>query len=322
MKKYQILLFVPVLLLAVLVGCIPEDAEPTPAPPFPPLPPDPAEQVGIPDPDATPTQPFAHDPQLALTPGVIQPDDVPMLISFIAPDDVLLDGRYFPAEFDLAPFVVLMHQFNLDNVEQWEAFGFWLNNRLPDSPTGDSIYQDPSWFPELRPEFNIGALTFPFRGCEDGGCEGTERDNEGWINDAHGALAFGFEIPMIAPDMIAAIGTSIGADAAVEACLRMQEDGFGCAGVLAVSPGGFLENDFNASAAELTSAGVPVWCYAAEGDQPSAETCAAVQGDGTEVILVEGSAHGIQLADPAVQPNLPEVIVQFLQAMLPEELAP
>jgi pimeloyl-ACP methyl ester carboxylesterase len=127
---------------------------------------------------------------------------------------------------------------------------------------------------------------------------------------------------MIAPDLIAAIGTSIGADAAVEACLRMQADGFGCAGVLAVSPGGFLENDFSASAAELAGAGVPVWCYAAEGDQPSAETCAAVQGEGTEVILVEGSAHGIQLTDPDVQPNLPEVIVQFLQAVLPEELAP
>jgi hypothetical protein len=323
MKKIRFLLFVPVLLLALLVGCTPEDAEPTPAPPFPTLPPDPAEQVGIPDPEATPTQPYALDPQLWLTPGVIQPDGVPMIVSFLAPDDVLVDARYFPAAFDQAPFAVFLHQYNHDNVEQWEAFGYWLNNRVPvDAPTGDALYQDPSWFPELADEFNMSVLTFPFRGCEMGGCQGAPQDHDGWISDAQGALAFGFEVPTIAPDLIVAIGTSIGADAAVEACQRIQADGFNCAGVLAISPGGYMGNDFSAGVAWLAEVGVPVWCYAAEGDSESAQTCEAAQGDGFEVILVAGSAHGIQLADPDIEPNLPEVIVQFLQAVLPEDMAP
>jgi hypothetical protein len=322
MRKHPVWYLFWFILALGMVACVPDDAEPTPAPPFPTLTPDPAEQVGLPDPQATPTRAYALDPELWLTPGVIQPDEVPMIVSYLAPDENLVDARFFPPEFDLAPFAVLMHQFDRDNVEQWEAFGYWLNNRLPDTPTGDAVYQDPTWFPDPTDEFNMGVLTFPFRGCEDGGCEGAPRDPQGWIADAQGALAFGYEVPFIAPDMIVAIGASIGADAAVEACRRLLADGFECAGVLAISPGGYLENDFAAGVADLAEGGVPVWCYAAEGDQESAQTCEAAQGEGYEVFLVEGDAHGIQLANPDINPSLPEVIVQFLQAVLPEELAP
>jgi hypothetical protein len=110
------------------------------------------------------TQPFAHDPQLALTPGVIQPDDVPMIVSFTAPDDFWWMHVTFRRSSTWRLSWFFCTSLTMTTFEQWEAFGYWLNNRLPDTPTGDSIYQDPSWFPEFRSRIQYWRADLPFSG--------------------------------------------------------------------------------------------------------------------------------------------------------------
>ena len=109
------------------------------------------------------------------------------------------------------------------------------------------------------------------------------------------------------PSRSANIGASIGADGSADAC----DDA--CLGALSISPGSYLTVQYSDRVTAILPR--PVRCLAAQGDQPSASTCAnAGPGDNYEGIVLDGDAHGMDLLeedDPVF--NLEGFFLEFLE---------
>ena len=107
-----------------------------------------------------------------------------------------------------------------------------------------------------------------------------------------------------------AIGASIGADGAVDAC------GDGCLGAMSLSPGSYLLVPYDEAVAEIDGAGKPAWCLAAEGDAESAPACQSASGDHYRMVMYDGSDHGMMLIRPDTDPLTMELVLEFLKLAL------
>jgi pimeloyl-ACP methyl ester carboxylesterase len=150
-------------------------------------------------------------------------------------------------------------------------------------------------------------FAFDFRGH---GESGGSADRAGYLMDARAALDRFRTLPGVDPNWIIAIGASIGADAAVDAC------GEGCVGAVSLSPGAFLGIPYPDAVAAVGNK--PVLCVAAQGDGPSPGACregqAAAQGD-YQLQIYQGSAHAMQMFDiTEEEPALVDLIFQWLDA--------
>ena len=278
---------------------------------------------------ATTTAPATHapadEPTPALTeaPTAVPPTEAPaetaaeplpperQPISFEAADGQALEGYYYPAVTNPAPLIVVMHWAPGD-ASHWTEVAYWLQNRgLGGSADASDPWNDPSWFPSLPEARSYAVFAFTFRQCGGGGgCQGFEPD--GWLEDAEAAMATARELDGVDPDMVVAIGASIGSDGAVDAC------GEGCRGALALSPGSYLGVPFAEAVSILDGADPPrpVWCLAAEGDGESAPTCEGASGDLYRSFIYEGSAHGMMLIRPESEPDVLGLILGFLELTL------
>ena len=250
-------------------------------------------------------------PEIGITEGSLEPIE----ITFPSMDGEMLSGTYYPPAAQHAPLVVLMHQYNL-NQYQWDAIALWLQNAPGEKitkSTASSPWLDASWFPALPQDFSVGVFTFTFRDCEKG-C-GKHLPAE-WLLDAEAAMGQAATMPGIDVTTIIPIGTSIGADAAVDACLQTApRSSIRCAGAMSLSPGSYLEKDYQQTVQQLLELGVPVTCFASEKDGPSAAACQSIIQEGYTFFVDPGLAHGIMMVDPEQKTNVLSEIYKFISTV-------
>ncbi len=239
----------------------------------------------------------------------------PLAFRFVTNDGATIDGDFYPPAYPNAPVVILMHQYPMDHNIEWIAIAPWLQNRdmAASVRSGGEPWTDPSWFSPMNEGFDFAVFTFTFRNCLGGCKEDSVESREEWINDASAAIEAVASFRFVDPSRILVVGTSIGADAAVNACERMLEiEGINCSGVVSISPGSYLEQDFASSVESLTQAGIPVRCVASEGDALSAQTCQDVEGTGYQAVIADGNEHGVRLFDPSLNIDLSALLKGWL----------
>jgi len=249
---------------------------------------------------------------------VAEPTPLPVLpldITFTAEDGTELMGDFFPPASQNAPVVVLMHQYPMDHNVEWIAIAPWIQNRgLTEAVRpSNEFWADPSWFPPMIEGADFGVFSFTFRNCI-GGCNvDSVVSREEWIMDAVSAIKAAASFTSIDPQKVIVLGTSIGADAGVNACVRLLDnDSVSCIGVISLSPGSYLDEDYGEGVAQLDEAGVPVRCVASENDGHCPDTCLAYEGENYESFIVTGGEHGIRLFDPASELDVPGLVAGSL----------
>ena len=106
--------------------------------------------------------------------------------------------------------------------------------------------------------------------------------------DARAAYQTARLMPGVDPDKVIGLGTSIGADAAVDVCEE------GCVGVFSISPGSWLGVDYGQTVRKLIAEGKQVRCMYSVNDPPSPATCVSVApGDNYKIFAYRGKKHGM-----------------------------
>jgi hypothetical protein len=234
----------------------------------------------------------------------------PLPVAFAAFDGAQLAGTYFAPLFDAAPVVVLFHQFG-SNQHQWDDLARWLQTGLPNAGA--------DWLPPMPTGLTFAVLTLDFRGHGDS--EGSMNIDTGLLLDAQAALSFAKTQPGVDPNRVITIGTSIGSDAAVDACVSLEgsnvadvQESLGCLGAMSLSPGSYIGVDYTNAANALLGAPhfAEIYCLAAEGDGPSPTTCNSVSGERYKAVIFPGSDHGVALLKSGFDPDIGSLILEFL----------
>jgi dienelactone hydrolase len=242
---------------------------------------------------------------------------LPQEMNFTSTDGVELSGMYYPAAVNPAPLVVFFHWVNSDQYD-WLQIALWLQNR-GQTGTADAGYfgewHDPTWFPNLPEERSYAVFTFSYRGCVGaGGCSGFDR--AAWLIDSQAAVSYASQLPGIDPKRIVAIGASIGADGAADACawLNDQPSGATCVGVISLSPGDYLTQDYVTAVQSLEedSPPVPAWCFYGIADGPSRNECKSATGSAYQAFEYPGENHGMFLLIQNLEPLPMQLVLDFL----------
>ncbi|MFN2305024.1 MAG: hypothetical protein ACK2TV_14935, partial [Anaerolineales bacterium] len=92
----------------------------------------------------------------------------------------------------------------------------------------------------------------------------------------------------------------------------------GCLGTLSLSPGSYLTLPYAEVVEKLgnETPPKPAWCFFATGDTVSKETCQSAMGDHYRMVeWLGGSWHGMELIDPALDPNALLLILDWLATL-------
>ena len=257
--------------------------------------------------------PYATDESPVTVPEVHSPTDTPQplptstapfpidfqRIEFNAEDGAALVGYHYPAQVSNSPVVVLMHWAPGDQRD-------WTNIGIVDWLTHKSLDGFASEFPSVH----VSVFTFDFRGY---GESGGQFDPAGWLMDAKAAYKIAMSLPGVDPEKVVGIGSSIGADAVVDACGNI------CKGALSLSPGGYLNIPYKEAVASLSQAENPVviLCVASDGDRESAPACESASGGLYQSLIYPGNLHGTEFLMPnSTRPEIIEKISEWLSAAL------
>jgi predicted small lipoprotein YifL len=240
----------------------------------------------------------------------------PQEIQFQAEDGTLLQGRYYPADVNPAPMIVLMH-WAVGDQSDWVEVAFWLQNRglsgtSPDA--GSEPWLDPTWFPPMMEASSFGVFTFTFRECQ-AGCSNFSGNRPLWLIDAKAAMQAAMELEGVDPMKLVALGASIGADGATDGCyLHNTRFENSCLGALSLSPGDYLTIPYSDAVDNLMAETPPKpdWCLFATGDGEAFKACNAASGQQYLSIEWSGNHHGMMLIQPDVEPNVLLKILNFL----------
>jgi dienelactone hydrolase len=248
----------------------------------------------------------------------------PQRVEFQAEDGKKLVGYYYPSKYQNAPVVILMHWAQGDLCD-WTEVALWLQNRRAENPAqiercanpNASSWKNPGWFPLMDPNDSLAVFIFDFRGYGE-----SEAGNLGpdLVKDAKAAFKTAAGFPGVDARHLAAVGASIGADAAADGCLLYnQEAGGGCAGAFSLSPGNYLGMQYAAVVTDL--APVAVLCAAGELDSASAQTCEGVDRKYYANQNYPGSgAHGMDLLTPTLDPSPMALIQVFVGLAFGEDV--
>ena len=259
----------------------------------------------------TPTTPPPADP----TPAILPPE--PQQITFQASDGQALSGYYYPAAVESAPLVVLMHWVN-GNQSDWHEIAVWLQNRGQANPfpnPANRPWWDPAWFPKIPNGVSYGVFVFSFRDCQpfSTGCAGWQP--QAWLLDAQAALQTALTLEGIDPTRVAAIGSSIGADGAADACAWLAEQQPGtCRGALSLSPGGFLNLSYSDVVKQMGENQPPLaaWCLVDENEISVCNSAANQGNPAFRAVEIPGAGHGNELLTPDLEPLPLQLILDFL----------
>ena len=132
--------------------------------------------------------------------------------------------------------------------------------------------------------------------------------------DASAAYQTARQMPGVDPSKVIGLGTSIGADAVVDAC---DDD---CIGAFSVSPGSWLGVEYRLAVQKLITADKPVRCMYAINDPPSPDTCLSITpGDNYKIFAYPGKKHGMTFLifprkmEADFGANLLEFLVEVIQ---------
>ncbi|MEW6093029.1 MAG: hypothetical protein AB1531_03590 [Chloroflexota bacterium] len=249
--------------------------------------------------------------------NALPPD--PQEVAFQASDGRSLTGYYYPAAVNPAPVVVFMHWMGGDKSD-WYELAPWLQNRGLDNPfpnPSTEPWWDPTWFPEVPAGVSYGVFIFSFRGCEPytTGCASAEGSSETWLLDAQAAMQTAAGLEGVDPTKVVAIGSSIGADGAPDACAWLNEQTPGsCQGALSLSPGGYLDIPYPQAVQDLGEDQPPVaaWCLADESEFGICEAAEMVGNPAYQDFMIPGGGHGNFLLRPDLDPLPMQIILDFL----------
>jgi hypothetical protein len=256
------------------------------------------------------------------TAHVLPPDPQP--VTFKAADGTELHGYYYPAAMNPAPLVVMMHWAG-DDMSMWYEVAVWLQNRgltNPFPPPDNSLkfgWWDSSWFPDIPADKSYGVFLFTFRGCNSFTTGCIKFDSAGWLQDAQAALLAAREVEGVDPDNIVAIGSSIGADGAVDGCLHLQNSSPGvCKGALSLSPDSYLNITFDQAVTELGQADppIPVWCLAAPFQFAPCKRAEKSGNTAYASFEIPNGQHGTSMLRPGLNPLPMQLILDFLDEVL------
>ena len=241
-------------------------------------------------------------------------------VEFEAEDGVQLVGYFYPAVISNAPVVVLMHWAGGDQTD-WTEIGMvqWLQNRLAENPIPP---EQVGIFPPVPVGLSFAVFTFDFRDFgESQPFPGVSfmQIASGWLLDAKAAYKTAKEMLGVDPVRVAGFGSSIGADAVVDACIDAT-----CLGTFSLSPGGYLQIPYENAVTDLSdevwltipkaeSLTAPIYCVASEMDIPSSRVCESVTTDPYRHIIFPGEVHGsLLLVAPTNPPEIGQVILDWL----------
>ncbi len=245
---------------------------------------------------------------------------------FLSNDSIALVGTFYPASECNAPVVILFHQFG-SSKESFANLALWLQNRAEElSATNSGLQSSPikqyAWFPRMPDGMSFNVFALDFRGHGESAERMEGYDSAGYLIDAQSALSLVKSLPNISPGRIITIGTSIGADASLDACLIIngtQIDDFqlnqGCIGALSLSPGNYLGVSYIDVVTRLSELpfNVVVYCVAAELDGDSPALCGDNRpGKYVSTVYPGRGDHGIALLQENLTPDIGALILEFL----------
>ena len=269
------------------------------------------------------TQPPTTQPPTATASPSPTPSGPPALppepqeITFQASDGQALRGYYYPAAVNPAPLVVLMHWAGGD-MSDWYEIAPWLQNRGQANPfpnPGDEPWWDPTWFPPVPQDASYGVFIFSFRGCAPYrvGCRSGTSAEE--LLDAQAAMSTAVTLESVDPTKVVAMGSSIGADGAIDGCVFLNEQQPGsCQGALSLSPGNYLTISYAEAVKSLGENQPPVaaWCLANEQEFGICEAAEMVGNPLYRDFMIQSGQHGNMLLRPGLEPLPMQLILDFL----------
>ena len=218
---------------------------------------------------------------------------------------------YYPPSVSSAPAIILMHQVNMD-LDQWNAIAPWLWKGDVSKFRDDSFpWLNSSWFPENTLKERPAVFVFTYRDCNNGcGLPDTTK----LLNDAKTVINYAINQPEIDPERITVVGTSVSADAALDACFLMHRDtGFNCQNVLSLSPGSYLDLEYISVVKEMEKTPTHVYCYASRADSESAVLCMGNSpSDAYNYFVGKGKQHGVELFAPDYELNMLETLIDII----------
>jgi pimeloyl-ACP methyl ester carboxylesterase len=258
--------------------------------------------VATDEPIDTATETFApaDTPQPTATKPPAQSTE-PQRVEFNAKDGTALIGYHFAAPNSNSPVVVLMHWANGDQ-QEWVDIGIvdWLTHK------------NLNGFADQFPSTPYSVFTFDFRGF---GESGGQFNPAGWLLDAKAAYETAMSLAGVDPTKIIGIGSSIGADAVVNACGTL------CKGALSLSPGGYLGVPYNDAVASLSqnpANRANILCIASEDDRESAPACQSASGERYQSIVYPESLHGTEFLMPSpTRLEITKTISEWLSVVIP-----
>jgi hypothetical protein len=234
---------------------------------------------------------------------------------FIAEDGRLLVGYFYPSWKPNAPVVVLMHQYGSDQATWRESpIIKWLQNWPVPLGLGSPTLSADGLLPIMPVDLSFAVFTFDFRGHgeslpDDISQDGFQAHAEGLLMDAEAAYRTASKMPGVDSARGIGLGTSIGADAVVDAC------GEGCLGAFSISPGSWLGISYSQAVEKLIAADKPVRCMYAINDPPSPGTCLSVTpGDHYKIFGYPGMKHGMTfvILPRKMEADFGENLLEFL----------
>ncbi len=232
-------------------------------------------------------------------------------------DGLELVGYYYISSNPNSPVVILMHQFGSNQAQTWPQSDLipWLQNypvkgENPPEPTLNAQGK----LPLMPPGLHFNVLTFDFRGHGESQGQAisfiTAEAQRGYLLDAKAAYARAELLPNADANKIIGIGTSIGADAVVDACDQ------GCAGAFAISPGSYLGLGWYDNAYRVSNAGKPVRCIYSFNDGNTAATCSSLPVNAYyRIASYEGKKHGEDFLVPRkMEDGFGQILLDFILA--------
>ena len=256
-------------------------------------------------------------------------DAAPQRHEFNAQDGTELVGTFYPAASCSAPIVILYHQFG-SNKESWTDLALWMQNRGSETAASGRFLAAPrrqySWFPPLPLDLSLAVFAVDFRDHGESEETGSGLDGAGFLMDAQAALDFAKTLPNVDAERVITMGASIGSDASVDVCLTLDgalpaadQDDKGCIAAIPLSPGSYLGPVYEDVVTRLADPPfhIRIHCFATELDGQSPELCQAdLPGMVTNTVYPGRSEHGTAMLREALEPNIGEILHDFLLEVL------
>jgi hypothetical protein len=236
-------------------------------------------------------------------------------VIFKAEDGRELVGYFYPSWKSNAPVVVLMHEYR-NNQAGWQESAIipWMQNWGTLDPSGEVYNYAGGRLPQMPSDLSFAVFTFDFRGHGES-LPLLESDDvslyaEEFLMDAKAAYATARTMPGVDPNHVIGIGTSIGADAVVDACGEV------CSGAFSISPGNWLNVDYGQAAQAMLAKNKPVRCMYAYNDIPAPQTCWSLMPNQLyRIYIALGSKHGMTFFVPRkMEAGFGANLLKFLQA--------